>query len=750
MGKPRAGGKGGVLVDTAEAPWYELEPAFAAAAPVTLGNGSALRALGEAALATEVAAWEAHRASGETGDDRYMAQVLKSGTLADKVAALTLMLQESPVHRLGALDQLLATAKAGRHTSKMAIESLKEFFCGAGGLPDGRRLAGLEAREPSARGRRLVLYAFEDALRARYAAFVGVVAGYLKHQAKDLRRFACETAAALLAAKPEKEAEILALLVNKLGDPEPSVAARSATLLGELLSAHRAMTPVVAKEAMAFCVRNPAVGPRRASVAFLSQLFLSPALKAVASDLVAFYAALFRAAVAEGALHSKLLAALLAGVNRAFPYADRGAFASEVDALFGVSHAGTFPTRVSALHLLERLAGKDQRPRFLRAVYDLLDAPEARAAGKPTLLFNLLFKACDGDDDIGRSAALLKRAAQLGAHGSPPVAAAAVYLAARVGSSRPALAAALLAGGDPEGEGEWRDMRKRDPAGPVHLWEAALLRRHYHPSVRAFADQLCANPSRPLAYKGDPLEDLGLAKFLDRFAYRNPRPAKSRPHAKTAREADAEPAATSTRPEDAFLRRYFSEAAAKKARAATRRAADDDADDDVVDDAGDADADVADDLVDDSDLEDFGAVESGDDDDDDDDDLGGASDGSSSDGEAFGLPMYDSDGSGGDEEAAKPKKKARASAFADADAYFAGRPGERDVLDADVDDSGDDDEEEDPDDDDEGDSDDGEEGDSDDDDDDAAFGDGSDDSDSDASPAPPPPTPGGKKRRRRA
>lgn len=34
-------------------------------------------------------------------------QVLRSGTLADKVAALTLQVQESPVHRLGILDRLL-------------------------------------------------------------------------------------------------------------------------------------------------------------------------------------------------------------------------------------------------------------------------------------------------------------------------------------------------------------------------------------------------------------------------------------------------------------------------------------------------------------------------------------------------------------------------------------------------------------------------------------------------------------------
>lgn len=41
----------------------------------------------------------------------WLKTVLRSGTVADKTAALVLMIQESPVHNLSSLDSLLAIVK---------------------------------------------------------------------------------------------------------------------------------------------------------------------------------------------------------------------------------------------------------------------------------------------------------------------------------------------------------------------------------------------------------------------------------------------------------------------------------------------------------------------------------------------------------------------------------------------------------------------------------------------------------------
>jgi ribosome biogenesis protein MAK21 len=47
--------------------------------------------------------------------------MLSSGTLGDRVAALTLLVQESPLHTLSSLDSLLAMAsKKGKRESILA------------------------------------------------------------------------------------------------------------------------------------------------------------------------------------------------------------------------------------------------------------------------------------------------------------------------------------------------------------------------------------------------------------------------------------------------------------------------------------------------------------------------------------------------------------------------------------------------------------------------------------------------------
>ena len=55
------------------------------------------------------------------GDVQWLKTVLSSGTLSDRVAALTILIQESPVHTLRPLSTLLAMAsKKGKRESILA------------------------------------------------------------------------------------------------------------------------------------------------------------------------------------------------------------------------------------------------------------------------------------------------------------------------------------------------------------------------------------------------------------------------------------------------------------------------------------------------------------------------------------------------------------------------------------------------------------------------------------------------------
>ncbi|VDO53150.1 unnamed protein product [Haemonchus placei] len=55
--------------------------------------------------------------------------------------------------------------------------------------------------------------------------------------------------------------------------------------------------------------------------------------------------------------------------------------------------------------------------------------------------------------------------------------------------------------------------------------ELLLLSKHYHPSVAIFAKALIQDGC--INYKGDPIEDFTLLKFLDRFAFKNPKENRS-------------------------------------------------------------------------------------------------------------------------------------------------------------------------------------------------------------------------------
>ena len=69
----------------------------------------------------------ARQKSKGTGDVLWLKTVLSSGTLSDKVAALTLLIQESPLHTLTYLDSLLAmAAKKGKRESILAIGMLQK------------------------------------------------------------------------------------------------------------------------------------------------------------------------------------------------------------------------------------------------------------------------------------------------------------------------------------------------------------------------------------------------------------------------------------------------------------------------------------------------------------------------------------------------------------------------------------------------------------------------------------------------
>ncbi len=250
-------------------------------------------------------------------------------------------------------------------------------------------------------------------------------------------------------------------------------------------------------------------------------------------------------------LKSRLLSALLTGVNRAHPYLpeqDKD-LEQHMDSLYRVVHTGPPSATTQALMLLFHVAigshpndtdsnkktqqYKMRQDRFYRALYATLALPSVVASGKHlTMYFNLLYKAMKHDDNTSRVNAMAKRLLCTTMHATPPVMAASLFLIGEIAKTREELKSCLVNVAQGESAMAVLDATKRQPeaalvhpngesVGHAHLWETSLLANHYHPSVCKFASGNVEN------YSGDPLRDFSLAPFLDKFAYRNPKTNKN-------------------------------------------------------------------------------------------------------------------------------------------------------------------------------------------------------------------------------
>jgi ribosome biogenesis protein MAK21 len=71
-----------------------------------------------------------------SSDAAFLQRVLTSGTLSDRLSALTLLVQSSPVHNIKALETLKGmSSKKGREESLKALRATVDWWVG-GGAPD--------------------------------------------------------------------------------------------------------------------------------------------------------------------------------------------------------------------------------------------------------------------------------------------------------------------------------------------------------------------------------------------------------------------------------------------------------------------------------------------------------------------------------------------------------------------------------------------------------------------------------------
>lgn len=329
---------------------------------------------------------ESHLSS--SSSHKFLSTIMASGTLEDKVSALTLLVQESPLHTMKAFENLLGLArKKSRNAALMALGALKDLMGQGVVLPPDRKLRAF-AKQPglisSLQGKssnwttgeklpgaiqkiHLISWAYEDWLKRTYFEMLKVIEGWCNDEVEYARGRAVTFVWELLKEKPEQEENLLRLLINKLGDTDKKIASRASYLLLQLQVTHPLMKSVIINAVESDLLFRPgqSAHAKYYAIITLNQTVLSVREQEVANKLLEIYFSLFvgllkkpkdkegavekklnknglvqggggtpgkmarkkskekttQAHKSEDEMKEKMIAQVLTGVNRAFPFA---------------------------------------------------------------------------------------------------------------------------------------------------------------------------------------------------------------------------------------------------------------------------------------------------------------------------------------------------------------------------------------------------------------------------------------------
>ncbi|KAG0233055.1 hypothetical protein BGW42_007751 [Actinomortierella wolfii] len=553
-------------------------------------------------------------------DKHFVSTIMASGTLNDRVSALTLLVQESPLHNTKSLDKLMGMAeKKGRTEALKSIESLKDMFINGllpdrklkyvtenGMILDQRYFQDRPLTHPKATNEHLIMWIFEDYLKKTFWKFIQLVKILSDDPVVHVRHRVLGFISELLSSKPEQEQTLLEMLVNKLGDNENKVAAKASFEIQQLLRKHPMMAMVVVREVERLLMR-PRVSQRAQYYAIitLNQTILTGKQADVANKLIDIYFVFFKRMLGDheaeikktknsirenknkvdkkrkkdagktkgprktpgeildqqDSEHAKMIAAVLTGVNRAFPFANVAdeVFEAHMDVIFRITHTSTFNTSIQALLLIFRVSSlkNNVTDRFYRTLYESIFDPRLIHTSKQSIYLNLLFDALKADQSIPRIKAFIKRLVQSCAHHQPPFICGAFFLISKLIHMKTGLSSMVTQPEDADDEENFKDApdddeekssedkkeqdekkedakvvkkdnkydgRKREPlyanADQTCIWELTPFVSHFHPTVALYAAHILS--LKPIEGKPEFFQH-ALIHFLNRMVYKNPK-----------------------------------------------------------------------------------------------------------------------------------------------------------------------------------------------------------------------------------
>lgn len=326
-------------------------------------------------LDAETSVYQLKESKSSDSETTWLRTALTQGTTSDKIAAAIVLVQDKPKYNLSRLTMLINQVRVAKHNQcNMIITSLRDLFL-SDLLHPQFKLYKFEEQDldeltksnsedtiiksDASKKKLMTHWYFEDQLREHYEHFV-ISLGTIASDTVDANReIAISVMTDLLIGNSEQEHKLLELIVNKIGDPSSKVGSKVIFCLNKLLHEHPNMKLIVLKEVEKILFRkNVAQRAQYYAICLLTQFLLNKEDEKIASTLIEVYFAFFKACLKKGEPDSRMMAAILTGVNRAFPFArmDSNILSNHIDSVYKVVHIGSFNVSLNALNLLYQVS----------------------------------------------------------------------------------------------------------------------------------------------------------------------------------------------------------------------------------------------------------------------------------------------------------------------------------------------------------------------------------------------------------
>ena len=375
------------------------------------------------------------RANASKSEDfTIMKKILKSGTFADKVSALTIEIRDRPKLSLEYITPLIQmTSTKNRKQATLALNALFEVFTEIL-LPKNKVLNNFKAALATRKGHSdndLFEAYYEHLLREYCFRFIGCLQNGLNDDLGFFREKIVDLLGRLIDHLPSLYQNIFPLLVNKFGDKDKKLIVNLNTLLGKLVFRHVTLALPLIKEIEQFTMRpNNHESAQYYAVNFLFAMNYkeldSTTLIYLTNLLFKLFFHFMKTKKDLEKAH-KITKVLLSALNKAYMFCKnlgenfRETLEENINDLFRLCHDSGFKIKVQSLVLIFQFlkTTNSLSDRFYRVLYELLLDPTLKKSTDLQLVFDLLLNALKEDFSLARVEAFMKRLLQVASQSEP-------------------------------------------------------------------------------------------------------------------------------------------------------------------------------------------------------------------------------------------------------------------------------------------------------------------------------------------